>query len=229
MKSDIVNKILNETEIGYDLMAEKFSQTRKFFWRGMEFIGDYAKDRDKILDYGCGNGRLLELFAGKNIEYSGADISQKLIDIAQSKYPNHDFQKISGSQKLPYPDDYFNGVYSIAVFHHVPSKQLKAEMANELYRITKPDGHIIITAWNIWQKPYFKNVLENWMKMIIGKSNLDWNDCYIAFTNNKGEVFNRYHHAFTRRELGKLFSQAGFEIERCDIINSRNIVLIAKK
>lgn len=58
MKKEIAEKILQETEAGYDLMAGKFSETRKYFWRGLEFIADYTKEGDKILDFGCGNGRL---------------------------------------------------------------------------------------------------------------------------------------------------------------------------
>lgn len=214
-------------------MAEKFSQTRKFFWRGLEFIGDYAKDGDKVLDYGCGNGRLLELIPrAKLSEYAGVDISSKLIDIAKSKYfsDNIKFSKINSSQaSLPFQDNYFNAVYSIAVFHHLPSRELRKEIAKELHRVTKPGGRVIVTAWNLWQWKYLGNILQEYFHIFIYGSKLDWNDCYINFKNNQGEIFSRYHHAFTKRELKKLFSRAGFEIEKCDIINSRNIILIAKK
>ena len=47
MKKEIAQKILKETELGYDAMAGKFSETRKYFWRGLEFIADYAKKGDK--------------------------------------------------------------------------------------------------------------------------------------------------------------------------------------
>lgn len=232
MDQDLVNKILSETEQGYDLMADKFSETRKFFWRDLEFIGDYAKDGDKVLDYGCGNGRLLELLARKNVNYTGVDVSQKLIDIAKNKYKpeNIEFYKINASQSsLAFENNYFNTVYSIAVFHHIPGEELRKEIIKEIYRVTKPGGYIIITVWNLWQKRYIKNILKNWLNKIIGESKLDWNDCYVTFKNNQGKVFNRYHYVFTKNELKSLFSGAGFMIERCDIIESRNILLIGRK
>ena len=221
-------------------MAEKFSETRKYFWRGLEFIADYAKNEDKILDFGCGNGRLLELFFGKNFDYTGVDISEKLIDIAKKKYPEKadDFQKISSSESLPFPDNSFNAIYSIAVFHHLPSEELRLKIAKELFRVLKPDGKIVITVWNLWQRKYIKNIIKNWLGKIFGSSTpivgvelprLDWNDCNITFKDNQGKVFNRFHHAFTKRELKKLFSEAGFQIEKCEIINRRNILLVAKK
>ena len=231
MDKKIVNQILKEVETGYDLVADKFSETRKFFWRGMEFIGDDINQGDKILDYGCGNGRLLNLLSTKikSSQYVGVDVSQKLIDIAKIKYPNYIFKKISGSQKLPYPDNNFNLVYSIAVFHHLPSEMLRKEIAEELYRVTKPGGRIIITVWNLWQRRYLKNIFQNYLNKLIYGGKLDWNDCYISFKNNKGEIFNRYHHAFTKRELKNLFNVAGFSIVKCELIDKRNILLIGKR
>jgi ubiquinone/menaquinone biosynthesis C-methylase UbiE len=240
-----IGKILNETEVGYDMMSQKFSETRKFFWRGLEFIGDYVQVGDRILDFGCGNGRLLELFTDKKIEYTGIDVSQKLLDLAKNKYSQEcaSFSKIDPSQQsLPFEDDFFNSTYSIAVFHHFPKEHAQI-MVQELHRITRPGGHIIITVWNLWpaslrqavsvsrggQKKYFKNILKNWLDKLQGKSELDWNGCYITFKNNQGEVFQRYHHAFTIRELEKMFRVAGFKTEKCETVNGRNIVFIGKK
>jgi ubiquinone/menaquinone biosynthesis C-methylase UbiE len=246
MKETEINKILQEVEDGYDTMANKFSQTRKYFWRGLEFIADYVKNEDKVLDFGCGNGRLLELFFDKNVDYTGVDISRKLIDIAKKKYPDRadNFQKISSSESLPFPDNSFNAVYSIAVFHHLPSEELRHKIAKELFRVLQPEGRIVITVWNLWlasrrqavgsasrggQKKYIKNIFQNWKNKILGKSELDWNDCHISFSDNAGNKFQRFHHAFTRRELKKLFSNAGFKVEKCEVINARNILLVAKK
>lgn len=231
MKKEIAKKILKETESGYDLMAKKFSETRKYFWRGLEFIADFGKKGDKLLDFGCGNGRLLELFSDKRIDYLGVDISEKLIEAAKEKYPEkaNSFQKISSSASLALPSDSFNAVFSIAVFHHFPSKEYRENVAKELYRVTKKDGHIIITVWNLWQKKYIKNIVKNSFNKLKRGSDLDWNDCYVSFTNNDGKKFQRFHHAFTKRELKSLFKKAGFLVEQCRVVNGRNILLIGKK
>lgn len=242
MKKEIAQIILNETEAGYDTISGKFSETRKHFWRSLEFIRDYTHEGDNVLDYGCGNGRLLELFDQKNINYWGVDVSGKLIELAKERYINvldssfhrndkevH-FQKINPIRStIPFESGFFNSIYSIAVFHHFPSKKYRDDIAKELYRITKDGGHVVITVWYLWQKKYFKNILKNWIDKILGKSKLDWNDCEISFTDNHGVRVQRFHHAFTKRELQKLFKDAGFEIEKCDIIDGRNIIFIGKK
>ena len=246
MNQETAEKILKETERGYDLIEGKFSETRKHFWRGLEFIADYAREGDKVLDFGCGNGRLLELFSNKNIDYLGVDVSEKLVAAAQEKYGNEKrkFQKISGSENLEFADNYFNTIYSIAVFHHFPSQKYREDMARELYRTTNGGGHVVTTVWNLWpastrrnncsstrggQKRYIKNILRNWKNKIFGKSSLDWSDCYISFSDNGKSKIQRFHHAFTKRELKKLFQKVGFRIEKCETINGRNILLIGKK
>lgn len=216
------DKILKDIENGYDLMVEKFSNTRKYFWRDFEFIREYILDDGKILDFGCGNGRFLEMLKGKELEYFGVDVSQKLIDIAKEKYAKEgvSFQKISSSSILPFPDNFFNSVVSISVFHHFPSGHAQ-RMAKEIYRVTKPGGTAMISVWNLWQKKYWKYWLSPkaiWKKDII-----------IPFRNNQGEIFNRFHHMFRKKELEKLFGQVGFQIEKSLVLNKKNIIVIGRK
>lgn len=233
MKKEIADNILHETEVGYDSISKKFSQTRKHFWRGLEYLRDYAGKGSTVLDYGCGNGRLLELIGDvPNLEYHGLDTSGKLIEFASQQYsaPGRHFSKIDPSQtSLAFEDNFFNTIYSIAVFHHFPSEEYRKQIASQFYRTTSDGGYIIVTVWYLWQRKYLKNILTNWFDKVKGKSKLDWNDCLISFTDNDGKKFQRFHHAFTKRELADLFAGAGFKIEQCEIVDGRNIVLVAHK
>lgn len=235
MKEELVKKILKDTEDGYDLICEKFSQTRNRFWKGLGFISKFAKKNSNVLDFGCGNGRLVEIFIDKDIKYVGVDVSEGLINLAKKnvaglrKSRDIQFLKIEPEfKKLPFPSDFFDSIYSIAVFHHLPSDKLRLSVASELYRLVKKDGFLIITVWDLWQSRYWKNVFKNWKDRLFGKSELDVNDCYISFKDNSGQVFNRFHHAFTKHSLRKLFKKSGFEIVMCKKIDG-NIVLIGKK
>lgn len=212
-----------ELESGYDLISNKFSATRSFFWRDFGFFGSYVKKGDQILDFGCGNGRLLAFFKGKSIGYKGVDVSSELIRLAKEKYPDEEdnFLKITSHNTLPFPDDFFNKVFSIAVFHHFP-KEYAEQMAKELYRIVRPGGIVIITVWNLWQRKKIGYIIRSLF-------NLNFKNIHIPFKDNRGNVFYRYHRAYTKSELGNIFKKAGFSIEKVDIINKKNILLIAKK
>jgi alkylated DNA repair protein alkB family protein 8 len=225
MNSNQINQILSDLESGYDQMADKFSGTRKFFWRDLEFISQYVSDGDSILDYGCGNGRLLEILGDKKINYTGADISQELLNLARIKYPERQFVKLSGQAILPFPDNFFNEVISVAVFHHFPSFYAQ-EMAKELYRTTKPGGRIIITAWNLWQRRFWGQIFN---PKRIFKNNGNIKDIFIPFKDNQGKLFDRYHHAYTKRELRNIFLDVGFEVKRCFMMSKKNIIIVANK
>lgn len=235
MREELIKKILNSTEEGYDLIADKFSQTRSRFWKELDFIGKFAKSGNRVLDFGCGNGRLLEILSDKDIDYAGVDVSQNLIDLARNNQKNkYDFKKINflkighDFRHLPFQNDSFDVIYSIAVFHHLPGSKKRLEIAKELFRLTKRDGYILVTVWNLWNPRYRKNIFRNWRDKFLFKSELEFNDCYISFTDNQGQKFNRFHHAFTRAELRKLFIQAGFRVINCKIIKG-NLVLLGKK
>ena len=224
MDQDEINEILSDLESGYDRMADKFSETRKFPWSDLAFISDYVRVGDNILDYGCGNGRLLEILKNKNISYVGADVSRKLIEAARTRYQSREFIKISSQGSLPFPDNSFNEVISVAVFHHFPP-EYAGKMAGEIFRVAKPGGKIIITAWNLWQRRFWKYIFD--ARKLFKKE--DWRDISIPFENNQGEIFDRYHHVYTKRELEKIFSRAGFRVEKSFVSAKGNIIVIAEK
>ena len=232
MNNETVQKIVRATERGYDAIARKFSQTRAHFWRELEFVGGYAGKGARVLDFGCGNGRLLELIGDRGIEYFGVDVSGELIGIAKEKYQGSrvHFAKIDPlAKRLPFTDGFFDVAYSIAVFHHFPGKKYRKRMAEELFAKTKEGGTVVVSVWHLWQRKYFKHIFKNWIEKLKGKSDREWNDCVIPFTDNAGKKIERFHHAFTKRELRSLFASAGFRIEQCRIVGGRNIVLIGRK
>jgi ubiquinone/menaquinone biosynthesis C-methylase UbiE len=218
-----INKILLELELGYDLVSDKFSSTRSFFWPDLEFLEKYVEKGDNILDYGCGNGRLLALLKDRPIEYKGVDISDKLIRLAKKKYSeeSNNFLKVASQGTLPFPDDFFNKVFSIAVFHHFPKKYAESR-AKELYRVTLPGGMVIITVWNLWRREKLKYIVKSFF-------DLDFKNVRIPFKDNQGNIFYRYHRVYTMSELKDIFRRAGFSIEKTIVVSKKKLVLIARK
>jgi ubiquinone/menaquinone biosynthesis C-methylase UbiE len=221
MEKNTIHKILSELEKGYDSMADKFSGTRNFFWPDLRFIADYVNKGDRILDFGCGNGRLLDILQEKSGEYNGVDVSANLVRAAKKRYPDlaGSFQQIGIQPSVPFSDDFFNIIISIAVFHHFPSAHAK-RVAQELYRVLKPGGHIIITVWNLEQEKY---------SQYLQKGGHGFREGYIPFKNNEGNIFERYHAAYSSGEIANLFEEAGFIPERAELVGGKNNLLVAKK
>ena len=230
MNKDYANYLLKKNQEDYDKIAKDFSSSRYSIWEEFSIFKDYIKDGDKILDLGCGNGRLLELFKDKDIEYIGVDTSEKLIEIAKKKYPDGKFQ-VADALNLPFEDNYFDKVFSIAVLHHIPSKEYRLRFLKEAKRVLRKDGLLILTVWDLWRRPKtLKLILKYTLLKIFKESKLDFKDIFVPWQNK----ILRYLHCFTKRELKNLARKAGFKIEKIGIFRRRetinyNIYLVVKK
>jgi SAM-dependent methyltransferase len=233
VKKENAKKILFELEAGYDLIADKFSSTRAFMWRDLGFVTDLVKPGDRVLDFGCGNGRLAGFMERVFREYFGVDVSQKLIDMAEKKYneKNIKFLKIDPLvDKLTFADNSFDIIFSIAVFHHLPGKEYRLRVAKELYRVLRPGGKLVVSVWNLWQRRFWKYHWQELLRKLgkSGKSSLNWGDLKIPFKAGD-KVFERYHHAFGKRELKKLFLKSKFKSGNFVKSKRGNIIFVAEK
>ena len=58
MNDNLTKQILEKNQKNYNLIAEEFSQTRNFISDNFKnWIKKYIREKEKILDWGCGNGR----------------------------------------------------------------------------------------------------------------------------------------------------------------------------
>lgn len=178
-------------EDAYDLISRQFDKTRAYMWkRTQEFLNVIPKDAN-IVDIGCGNGK--NIIYLKNLGYEnikGCDISQAQTDICIGKQLN---VIKADNLKLPYNDNEFDFVISVAVVHHFHTFDLRKTAINELIRICKPYGKILIQVWgdNAIGTSVDKKIIIN-----------DNNDVLIPWHNTDGELkAQRYYHLFKQGEL----------------------------
>ena len=230
MKREFAEYLLSKTKADYNLISEEFSRTRENIWEEIRFLFDeHLVAGEKVLDLGCGNGRYYELFKDKQISYFGIDNSEKLIEIAQKKYPEAKFQ-VGDALDLSFPNNYFDKIFSIAVFHHIPSEDLRRQFLNESKRVLKQGGIIVLTVWKFHEpKEIFLRSKYTLMKLF-GLSKMDFKDILEPW-GNKTE---RYYHWFSEKELRKEVAAAGFKIKETGVTknkkgNRQNIYLVAEK
>ncbi|MFA5042340.1 MAG: methyltransferase domain-containing protein, partial [Candidatus Paceibacterota bacterium] len=76
MKEAYARYLLNKTQSDYNKIADQFAKTRKEVWFGLDFLFQDLKKGERILDLGCGNGRLYQIFKKKEVVYQGVDFSE---------------------------------------------------------------------------------------------------------------------------------------------------------
>lgn len=213
MKKQTQEKLLDIVHDNYREIATQFDVTRKkYVWPELEKLLAFLHDGDSVLDVGCGNGRLLENVGNKKISYLGLDSSEALIEIAKKNYPDNDF-KVLDILKLETLNQKYNLVISVAVLHHLPSKELRLKSLEQLKAVSAPQGKIIFSVWKIWpNKKYWKYLLKNIWDVITFRSDLEFGDLLFPWKDNQGNALSeRYYHAFTKGGLKRLLSAAGFK------------------
>lgn len=204
----------------YDEVAKDYVRTRKEFSPVFKnWLLSYLKTGEKILDWGCAHGYLLEILPP--VEYYGVDLSEQFLKIAQEKYPQGKFYLLKSPFKLPFPDNFFDKIVALSVFHHIPSKKFRLLFLKEAKRVLKNNGLLILTVWNLQpffllKQKQFKRLLifvKYLLLKILTFSPLDFKDIFLPFFNKR-----RYLHCFSQKELQKLAREAGFKVIEKGII-----------
>ena len=99
-----------------------------------------------VLDVGCGIGNYHPFLAPVVGSVSGVDVSSACIAKAQERNPTVSYSVYDGD-RLPYQDHQFDVSFCICVIHHVPPNRWP-EFANEMRRVTRPGGLIVVYEHN---------------------------------------------------------------------------------
>ncbi len=121
----------------------------------LERWGLEPKDK-RMLEIGCGIGRQARSFSKMFGEVYATDISNVMITKAQelNKHLNNvKFIKTNGQDFKNFPDNYFDFVYSYAVFQHIPDKGLISNYFQEIHRVLKIRGLFKIQLYTRFLPP----------------------------------------------------------------------------
>ena len=96
------------------------------------------------LDFGCGVGRLTQALAEHFGEVHGTDISEGMIDLANT-YNQHISSchyQVNSADLGAYPSNHFTFIYSSIVLQHIPPEATK-HYITEFMRTLKPSGVLV--------------------------------------------------------------------------------------
>ena len=151
-----------------------------------------------ILDFGCGHGYLTEKLLNYNVNsVTICDFSPESLELVKNKIGKS--EKLKDSiliSELPEPklaDNSFDFVFFIETIEHVLDHQMKGTL-NELYRVLKPGGKLVITTPNDED---------------LDESKIICPEC--------GAFFHKFQHVrkFTADSLSTLMTKHGFETKFC--------------
>ena len=138
----------NEVKDFYDKHWQRFDVSRVRIWKCVkEFTSTLVKN-STVLDVGCGNGKNVKYLLDNGINAYGIDFSEKLVKVCKRKKLD---VKVGNALDIPFDDNSFDNVISIAVIHHLQKEEDRIKAINEMIRVCKNNGKILISVWAVEQ------------------------------------------------------------------------------
>ncbi|HEU4386887.1 MAG TPA: methyltransferase domain-containing protein [Blastocatellia bacterium] len=163
----------------------------------------------RLLEIGCGTGTDLVQFARGGASVIGVDLTPRSIEIARRRFEvfglSGDFA-VGDAERLTFPDEAFDVVYSFGVLHHTPGTEAAVD---EIYRVLRKGGRAIVMLYN-------RSSLWYWVRLVLMRGLLGGE----LLKSNTGEMLSKYVEytetgarplvkTYSRREARRLFRRFG--------------------
>ena len=180
------------------------------------FFAKHKKDKTleklKVLDVGTGWGSSSLLLESLGCDVTAIDLSNSSIEGAErnhSLFGNGSVKLLQmDAEKLNFPDDSFDYVYSWGVIHH--SNCTENALA-EIRRVLKPSGNGMIMVYNRLSTRYY--LIGLWYLFLKGK----------IFTGENLKSVQKYftdgywHRHFSQKEFSKICNEQGLEVDSTEL------------
>jgi ubiquinone/menaquinone biosynthesis C-methylase UbiE len=155
----------------------------------------------RLLDIGCGTGRITEAVAPLVREVQAIDLSENSIALLARKHlPNVTGQQANVTEPLPFPSGSFDAIVSCQVLQHLNLEDLVTALS-ECRRVLKPSGTLIFSVYNLdffKHRGLFEDLEPNGLYL------KRWNVAFAKLAADRArfeETRRKYY-----RSLGHLFS-----------------------
>jgi 2-polyprenyl-3-methyl-5-hydroxy-6-metoxy-1,4-benzoquinol methylase len=163
------------------------------------------------LDAGCGSGRMTRMLAARGCAVDAVDASPAMIAAAQRETEHAPaacrptFQRLPTIEKLPFPDQSYEGVLCSSVVEYLP--QPRSAIA-EFARVLKPGGRLLVSVPN--RRSLFRRLLVTIYRLskLLTKRP---RPAYLEFSKNE----------YSRWELVRLLTDHQFIVEKTIFFGGR--------
>jgi len=195
----------------YNKIAKEFSNTRYRPWTCVESFLDNVEIGCKIGDIGCGNGKNMKYRV--DCENYGCDFSEELVKICKDDGLNVVYGDILS---VPFEDKLFDYTICIAVIHHLSTPEKRKKAIDEVIRVTKKGGRILLLVWALEQP-------ENSRRQFKKQDNM------VTWKDKKGNLMGeRYYYVFKKDELENLINDSVTIVETFYELGNWGVILEKK-
>jgi ubiquinone/menaquinone biosynthesis C-methylase UbiE len=182
----------------------------------VRFAEEYFDRPGKLIDLGCGTGRLLLPFARQGFWVLGVDLSEEMLRVAGEKARatgvtvhrlKANVVELSGLAGLSF--DYATCLFS--TLGMVMGLAERRQVVNHVYRLLRPGGRFVLHVHNRWFN-FWDRAGRAWLARDVVRSILGSKTAGDRVMPVHQGVAGLTLHLFTRREAVALLRSAGFRI-----------------
>lgn len=221
MDASLVKRLLELNRDFYARFGLAFADARSAARLNLEPFRRYLGNGIRLLDVGCGNGRLAEALerAGYTLAYVGIDQSSVLLEIArrqsrqlQSVHAQFYALDITASHWHEQLRDAapFDLALALAVLHHIPSFELRAAVLREIHALLKPGGVLVMSNWQFLANERLRKKIVPWAQLGIEEDALEEGDALLDW--KRGGLGYRYCHLLSEGEVERLARASSFQV-----------------
>ena len=194
----------------YNQIAMHFKNTRSYSWSWItEFVHSFPKT-SLLYDIGCGSGRNMNY---KDYNFIGVDNCDEFLSICRSNGQ----QVVKASMtNIPLHDKSCDGIMCIAAFHHLSTPERRVQALQEMKRLLKDDGRILLSVWSIKQPEKTRRKFTK------------YGDTMVPWKNHDGTHHDRYYYIFKICELYHLFETVHLRIVKHTWEVGNEVFMLAK-
>jgi SAM-dependent methyltransferase len=115
------------------------------------FVERHCPGRGRLLDLGCGTGRLLVPFADRGWEVIGVDLSPAMLAVAQGKVGPRAELVCGNLTQLPFADGSFDAAACLfSTLGMVIGAEMRRRVLGHVARVLRPGGRFVLHVHNRW-------------------------------------------------------------------------------
>jgi 2-polyprenyl-3-methyl-5-hydroxy-6-metoxy-1,4-benzoquinol methylase len=216
---------VGETDL--DTSTRAFFEHHESVYRGDVFASRSFPDSffpfppgASVLDIGCGPGIWTRELARRGYRAVGIDLTERAVELTRRSLTLFDLSaevQQADAERLPFPDESFDGVVSHGVIHHTPDTQ---QCVREIARVLKTGGLAVVSVYYrnfILRSPALSRLAARLIGRVVSLPGRGREQ--LLRSGNPDEIVRLYDgsgnplgKAYTATEFEPMFTQAGLSI-----------------
>ncbi len=151
---------MGHEHVGFGQWAEQYDdgiqgRVARRFYRAV--LTTDIPDGCRVLDVGCGTGRLLGLLAERGAVGTGLEVAPEMVAVARRANPQMDIRQ-GTAEDLPFDDGTFDLVVTCLAYHHMDAPE---RFLAEAARVLVPGGRLVVAEPRLG---VLRRVLNAWFR-----------------------------------------------------------------